>query len=291
MKHLFQILVCCLCMGMWTACETKKEQQAASQANNSADSLQHIITQKEIELNDMVTTLNEIQEGFRKINEVQGRISLQRQQEGKPSKAALLENIKVIQNTMRLNNDLIENLRKQIKEMKNNTGRLRNTMESTIALLTAQLEEHQRQVEELHKQLADKDVQIAQQGEEISNLKTNISTLNTENDSKARTVVAQDRELHTAYYVFGTKRELKSQNILRNGEVLRETNFNKDYFTKIDIRVEKVIRLYSKNATLNTPHPTGTYTLDKDENQQYTLRITDPQRFWSISKYLVITVK
>ena len=91
--------------------------------------------------------------------------------------------------------------------------------------------------------------------------------------------------------MFGTKSELKEQNILKGGEVLRTNNFNKDYFTKIDIRVDKVIRLYSKSARLMTTHPEGSYSLDKDAQGQYTLRITDPARFWSVSKYLVITVK
>ena len=112
-----------------------------------------------------------------------------------------------------------------------------------------------------------------------------------QNETKARTVSAQDRELNTAFYVFGTKRELKEQNILQGGEVLRNGNYNKDYFTKIDIRVDRIIHLYSKSAKLMTAHPEGSYTLDRDAQGQYTLRITDPNRFWSVSKYLVIVVK
>ena len=40
-----------------------------------------------------------------------------------------------------------------------------------------------------------------------------------------------------------------------------------------------------------TSHPADSYSLDKDSNGQYVLRITNPDRFWSLSKYLVITVK
>lgn len=40
-----------------------------------------------------------------------------------------------------------------------------------------------------------------------------------------------------------------------------------------------------------TSHPASSYSLDKDAQGQYTLRITNPQAFWSVSKYLVITVK
>ena len=68
-------------------------------------------------------------------------------------------------------------------------------------------------------------------------------------------------------------------------------DFDKEYFTKIDIRVDKEIKLYSKSAKILTNHPSSAYTLQPDANKQYVLRITDPQSFWSTSKYLVILVK
>ena len=102
---------------------------------------------------------------------------------------------------------------------------------------------------------------------------------------------AQDKALNTAWYVFGTKKELTAQNIVKRGDLVKGTDFNKDYFTQIDLRVTKVIRLYSKSAKLLTNHPAGSYSLDKDAQGQYTLRVLDPQKFWSVSKYLVIVVK
>lgn len=290
MKKIVFILLAAIGMGLVSACETQKEQQNAT-ALTAEDSLQQILAQKESELNDMVSTLNEIQDGFRQINEAQGRISIERQKGEQNQRAAIIEDMKLIQHTIRLNNDLIDNLRQQVKEAKSNGSRLKQTLEATIASLTAQLEDLTKQAEDLRAQLAQKDIKIAEQGEEITNLKGNVSELSVQNETKARTVATQDKELNTAYYVFGTKRELKEQNILKNGEVLRTGDFNKDYFTRIDIRVDKIIKLYSKSARLMTTHPEGSYSLDKDAKGQYTLRITDPTRFWSVSKYLVITVK
>lgn len=289
MKKIAFLLVALLTMGFLASCETKKEQENA--VHTAQDSLQQIIDQKDNELNDMVATLNEIQDGFRQINEAQGRISVERQKGEQNRKAAIIEDMQLIQHTMRLNNELIANLRQQVKESKSSNSKLRQSMEATIASYTAQLEDLNKQMEDLRAQLAAKDIKIAEQGEEITNLKGNVGELTAQNESRAQTVASQDKELNTAYYVFGTKSELKDQNILKKGEVLRTADFNKDYFTKIDIRVEKVIKLYSKSARLMTTHPEGTYSLDKDAKGQYTLRITDPTRFWSVSKYLVITVK
>ena len=107
---------------------------------------------------------------------------------------------------------------------------------------------------------------------------------------KTETINAQDKQLNTAWFVFGTKRELKEQRIIDGRRVL-EANFNKNYFTKIDIRVQKEIKLYSKSARILTMHPSSSYTLQQDANKQYVLRINNPQIFWSTSKYLVILVK
>ena len=96
--------------------------------------------------------------------------------------------------------------------------------------------------------------------------------------------------MNTAWYVFGTKKELTDQRIIEGGKVL-QSNFNKNYFTKIDIRVDKNIKLYSKSVKILTLHPSSSYTLTRDANKQYELTITNPQIFWSTSKYLVIQVK
>lgn len=100
----------------------------------------------------------------------------------------------------------------------------------------------------------------------------------------------ENTQRNTAWFVFGTNTELKEQGVLEDGQVLRG-KFNKDYFTKIDTRIDKEIKLYSKSARILTSHPANSFTLKPDENKLYVLRITDPQQFWSTSEYLVILVE
>ena len=91
--------------------------------------------------------------------------------------------------------------------------------------------------------------------------------------------------------------ENKDQKILTNtglfkkGQVLKDSDINKDYFTQVDIRTTKEIKLYSKDADILTTHPAGSYALEKDDKGQLTLKITNPKDFWSVSKYLGIQVK
>ena len=136
-----------------------------------------------------------------------------------------------------------------------------------------------------------RDIKIAEQETKINSLDKEVNELTTSNEEKAETVAKQEKELNTAWYVFGTKKELKEQRIIESGDVLKNKDFNQDYFTKIDIRVVKSIKLYSKSAKLLTSHPADSYKLEIDGQKQYTLYITNPQQFWSVSRYLVILVK
>ena len=165
-------------------------------------------------------------------------------------------------------------------------GQLKKTIEN----LTKQLAEKDKQLQALREELDSKDIHIAELDETIGNLNTNVNNLTSDNQKKTETINAQDKQLNTAWYVFGTKKELKGQHIIEDGKVMNG-NFNRNYFTKVDIRNTTEIKLYSKSAKLLTAHPASSYTLTRDANKQYVLRITNPQIFWSTSKYLVVLVK
>lgn len=190
-----------------------------------------------------------------------------------------------IQQTMQQNRELIDKLKTQLRESSINGEQLKKTIES----LAKQLEEKESEIQRLRSELDAKDIHIMDLDEKIANLNTNVGNLTNESAKKTETINAQDKQIHTAWFVFGTKKELKQQQILKGGKVL-QGNFNKDYFTKVDIRVDKEIKLYSRSAKMLTSHPSSSYTLQRDANKQYVLRITDPQLFWSTSKYLVVQV-
>ena len=207
--------------------------------------------------------------------------------ESASTRGIIQENMQFIQEAMKQNRELIAQLQERLKTTTFNT----KALEKTIANLQAQLESQNQRIQELEASLAEKDIIIAEQGDQIDNLNENVTTLTEENRQKTETVAAQDKDLHTAWFVFGTKAELKEQKILQKGDVLKTNDFNKDYFTQVDIRTMKEIKLYSKSAEMLTTHPKGTYTLQKDQKGEYVLHITDAQKFWSVSKYLVIKVK
>jgi chromosome segregation ATPase len=283
MKKVAIMAVCLLTLG---ACQQKTENKD-SKIDGVRDSMAQIISQKDSEINDIMSTFNDIQEGFREINEAQGRVNLERANPEKMSREDIMDNISFIRRTMQLNKERIARLQEQLKTSSFNASKLKETIDE----LNKQMDEKSQQIAQMEEDLKAKDVKIAEQGKQIDDLNQNVNNLSAQNDQKAQTMASQDKELNTAWYVFGTKKELKEQRILQNSDVLKSNTFNKDYFTKVDIRVVKTIKLYSKSAKLLTNHPAGSYTLDRDALKQYTLRITNPDQFWSVSKYLVILVR
>ena len=266
----------------------QSQQVSEAAIEQERDSLQRIINEKDIELNDIMSTFDEVQEGIRRINEAEGRVTVA---DGNPESASnkevIRENMQFIRDAMQQNRDMIAQLKEKLRKSSFNAEKLKKTVEN----LQAQIDTQTARIQELEAKLAEKDVQLAEQGEQINTLNESVNTLTEENKQKAATVATQEKQLNAAWFVFGTKAELKEEKILQNGDVLRDGNFNKDYFTQIDIRYDKVIKCYSKSATMLTNHPSGSYQMVKDSKGLYELHISDPVKFWSTGKYLVVQVK
>lgn len=256
-------------------------------SDQERDSLRNIIEQKDNEINDLMGSFNEIQQGFDLINEAEGRVNMmQSTAEGNSSRENIRENMEFIQQTLEENRRKIEELTQKLNTSSINSSKLKETING----LTRQLQEKDAELTKLRAQLAEKDMMIEELGTTVNSLKDENAQVRQQKEETEQIAKNQDSQLNTAWYVFGTSKELKEQGILSKGEVL-QGNYNKSYFTKIDIRKVNVIALESKSARLLTTHPAGSYTLLKDSKGEYTLRITDAAKFWSVSKYLVVKVK
>ena len=260
-----KLAVLFVCAAMLASCDGFKGGSKDLKAEN--DSLLMELNQRNAELDDMMGTFNEVQEGFRKINAAESRVDLQR--------GTITENSASAKQQIASDIEFI--LQAQLKNSSYNSAQ----MKKAVAALTAELNAKQQRIEELQTELASKNIRIQELDAAVSDLSAAKETLVAENEAKAKTVAEQDKSLNAAWFVFGTKSELKAQKILQSGDVLKSADF----------RTTKEIKLYSKRAELLTTHPAGSYELVKDDKGQLTLKITNPTEFWSISRYLVIQVK
>lgn len=254
-----KVVLFSLCVAALASCDNGAQNKSALQAQN--DSLMIELSTRNAELDEIMGAFNEIQEGFREINEAENRVNLNGGIENQSAASKVKDDIRFISEKLKSNREQIAALEKQLKNSKYQSAQLKKALQN----LNKELAEKQQQIETLQAELASKNIRIAELDEAVVGLNKNVEDLTAENEAKAKTVASQDKALNTAWYVFGTKSELKDQKILQKGDVLKNGDFNKDYFTKIDIRTDKEIKLYSKRAELLTTHPEGSYELVKDE--------------------------
>ena len=283
MKKIFCLA---LCATMLVSCEfyTKREKELTAQnATLTAE-----LTEKNMALEQAIQSIANIQEGFRVINEAEGRVSVQAQGgEGISDEERVKEDILFIQKKMEANRKQIEQLEKKLKA----SGIEASSLRKVISNLQKELDEKVARIAVLQAELAEKDIRIAELDKAVATLTGDVNALQKVSDEQQEVIEQQVVKLNTAWYVFGTAKELKEQNILKSGDVMSSTDFNKNYFTEIDVRVDRVFPLYAKNAKLLTVHPEGSYKFVKDVDKQLTLNVLDFEAFWSVSRYMVIQVR
>lgn len=282
MKKIFCMV---LCVAVLASCTNVKREKELTARN---DSLTVALNEKNVALDQAMQAIADIQEGFRVINEAEGRVAIQSQgAEGITDAQRLKEDILFIQQKMADNRKQIEDLQKKLKAGGAETANLRKV----LANLQKELEAKVASIAALQSDLARKNIRIAELDSAVVMLTGDVNALQEITDAQQEVIEQQITQLNTAWYVYGTAKELKEQNILKDGKVLSSTEFNKNYFTEIDVREDKVFPLYAKRAKLLTAHPEGSYEFVKDEEKLLTFRIVDADAFWSVSRYMVILVR
>ena len=282
MKNLWILLL----VGLVVSCTNVRESKEYKELQAQRDSLLMQSADEEGEAAEMMSVISEVEANFEKIREAEKYISTQSASQGEMSqdtKQRVNDNFNMINEILQRNRRQLDELNKKFSTSNKEVASLKNT----INRLNNEMIESASRLSDLQAELAIKDEQIAQ-------LSQDITSLAVEAEQQSATIRDQERSLNTAYYVFGTVNELKDQKILSGGflrttRVLQDT-FNKDYFLQIDIRETTEIPLLDKSGKLWSTHPEGTYEFVKGDDGNLTFIITDTQRFWSLTKYLIIEV-
>lgn len=285
-----KILFFCACIIALTACTQFSSEYKRTKQEN--DSLRLQMKKSEVEMDEMLATLNAIEDDIQSIREAEDFITIQKDSELSVSKREQLKN-----NMTLITETLIKN-KKQLAELqeKLNSSNVRSSaLQKTIDRLTNDINEKGELIIKLQKELAQKDEHIQALSKQVEGLSADVQILEGVNVSQSERINEQEQALNTVYYCFGTKKELKEQNILTGGGLFSKTkalegDFNREYFISIDKRQVTAIPLYASKAKIKTNHPEDSYKFYKDPEGNLTLEIKDINSFWSLSKYLVIEV-
>lgn len=237
---------------------------------------------KEEEILTYISSLNEIQENLVEIKERE----------------------KLMTTRFDKGNEITPNMKEQILEDINLINGLLQENKDKMAALSSRLKKSNLKIAELEKmiemlavQVQEKDAQIAELQTKLAQANEQIKVLFEEYNLRLEELGEQEDLLNTAYYCFGTSKEL-----LANGVITKEggfigigktqklaDEFNKKYFTQVDITATNEIALAATKAKVVTNHPSSSYEI-KGEKTADRIIIKDPEAFWSASKYLVVIV-
>ena len=154
--------------------------------------------------------------------------------------------------------------------------------------LTGQVDERETRVNDLLSELDGMEIQV-------NELRADVDSLQIANEEKLA-------EMNSAYYVAGEFKTLQDEEILdKQGgflgilgrtETLTDNFAQQDKFTKINIRETVFFPIKGRNVELVTTHPADSYKIEpSDSTDQMNLVISDPDRFWESSKYMVAVTK
>ncbi len=270
-----------------SACNQSKEE--AVKSNREHDSLISVINQNRAAINDFLAVNTEIENNLDSISVREGALELKVLKKGELSpsfKERVNADISAINNMMNDNRKKIIELNRKLKKS------------------NMQVAEYEHMIEHLNTKVSNKDRELLALNDKIAalnlkveDLETSVDILQAQNTAQEATIEAQSTILHTAYYIVGSTKDLHEKKIIdKSGGLLGigrtskiDPNIDHSRFVRIDYTKMNNINFHSSKIRIVTAHPADSYTLAKENDNKANLNITDPEKFWSISKYLVIT--
>jgi DNA repair exonuclease SbcCD ATPase subunit len=270
---------------LFAGCESHKAELA--QASRDKDSLMAVVNSKDAVVNDFLGSFNEIQDNLLAITQKENMVASDAagSEVNKPTKEKIKDQIAIIHDLMDKNKKAIASLSKKLKTANGKSEHL----EKMLASLNEQMEQKNRE-------LADLTAKVESLNGTVATLHTNVNDLTAQNEMKARTIEDQTKTIHTAYYTVGTKKQLTDEKVMdKTGGFLGigkapvlKSDFDPTAFKQVDITQTSTIPVNSKEATLVTSHPLDSYKLQMENDKVTAIVITDPDKFWKASKYLVV---
>ena len=243
-----------------------------------------------------LNTINEIENALESVR-AQENIIMMDNQEGNTNKA--VSEINAIQQTLQENRTKIANLEKQLADQ----GAKSKALSQTVSRLKKQLEEKDVFISNLKDELQQSRQQIAELNEQVSDLNENINALNSnldvmtvQNAAQQATIENQDAMLNTVWVCVATQQTLVEKGILSKGGLFQASEiskqgFDKSQFAEGNKRDMEVVMLNTKKPKIMTNHPEGSYEITETEDGNKILEIRDKEAFWSMSNYLVVSIK
>lgn len=273
------------------ACTTIKDSDDYRKLATEKNNLEEQIRLRDKEIEEVTGSISKIDSNLMKISEhveVMDGVKL-RELIKKPGEIDLM--ISEIGDYVEQNNQMITNLEKKVQE----STTINSNLKSLIAMKNQQVEEKEKQIQDLlasiERMQKDFDVELGKRDTLIAKVRNQITETETVLANTKEKVKEKEEELNTAFVTFGTKQELAQKGVLQSGsKVVLNNQLEENDFSPVNIQNTEEVNLgVTKRQKVVTSHPTDSYYFVKTDGRSY-LKIVDRQKFWSVSKYLVVMI-
>lgn len=284
MKKIVYYVIAATIIVMATSCNG-----GSASMKEQLDSLQTAYEQRNADYNELNEYLGVIATGMDSIAIQEGQL-LKSDESPTLNREQIKKNLDAYKQTLQNQRERIAVMEKKLKTNQKYSAHLR----SIIATMKQQLAQKDEEIANLRKLVDDKNLDIAKLKENVLNLQQRNEMQAGLIASQAETISSQDASIHTAYIKIGTKKELNDLG-LRTKKFLGKakadyTKFDKSLFTSVDIRNAGQINIpNAKKAKVLTAQPEGSYRFDKVQDS-LVLTVTDPEKFWGISDFVIIQI-
>lgn len=271
---------------------------SCSQPTEKQDSIQKTLAMTQAELaqvvadqDSLLSLMNDISAGMNQIKELENILTKANISNETPDKRQQIkDDIQIIQDELKARRDRLNALENKLRKSQTQNA----TLQKSIETLRSQIEDQVKTITELKDSLISANILIENLAHDIDSLNSTVAIVNQAKEEAKQQNQNLSNELATCYYALGSKKELKEHNLIETG-FLRKTkvmpdDYEASYFTKADKRTLSVLPLRSNKAQILTNHPSDSYAIESDTQGMKSLHITNIDRFWAVSNFLIIQI-
>ncbi|HMT28968.1 MAG TPA: hypothetical protein PKD91_06800 [Bacteroidia bacterium] len=273
-----------------TGCENYKDELA--QMTATKDSILAVSSTKDKSIEEFITSFDEIEGNLAEITSKQNSIQMEagnNTEINRNAKERIQLEIASIKQLMEESKVKTDELSKKLKQSNFKVGKF----EKMIAALNLQIAAKDSQMVMLNDQLLALNTQV-------ESLNGSVASLTTKDSVNTDYIAKQTTKMNTAYIAVGNYKKLRDEHVVtKEGGFLglgKEEKLspalNSEAFKSVDItQITNIPLDNTKEAKLVTVHPAGSYSIEKTNDKVSEIKITDSEKFWSTSKYLVVMTK
>lgn len=283
MKRLFLIPV--VFSALFASCGKEQKPVQPSLMEASKQELADAIEERD----QLLALVKEIAESIAEVKKLENIVAVgnQKNYESIDGYPEIIDDISGIQKTLQLRQRQLSEMERNLEESSLHNDELKGVIRALRKQVDSQLESITR----LKIQISKAETDIERLNKEVDSLNAKVKEVYDEKELIATSSQRLADELNTCYFVVATKNDLKKHNIIETG-FLRHTkilknDFDKSFFIVNDRRSLDTINLNSSKSKILTNHPEDSYEIVEKNRNQF-LHITNPEKFWSLTNYLVI---